>query len=164
MHFQKLCAICGLNVAKSKVKDLGVSIDPEAVQMIKKTYVDPSIKLNEMVPGLKFLRLSDGCKPATATLVYARYQVQQPNGDKTHSVHLYLSKACVTPSLKTKSGCDKLDLGVSTQGLSSEASFYSPESSLPCSQVLTSSPAGSYCLVTPSAPSRLWSATRSCSM
>ena len=32
--------MCGLEVAKAKVADLRTSIDPEAVLMIKKTYVD----------------------------------------------------------------------------------------------------------------------------
>lgn len=35
MHYRD----CGLEVAKSKVTDLGMSINHEEVQMIKKTYV-----------------------------------------------------------------------------------------------------------------------------
>ena len=40
LHFWDHYAICGLEVAMSKVENLGESIDPEAVKMIKKTYVD----------------------------------------------------------------------------------------------------------------------------
>ena len=40
MLFGDRCAMCGLEVAKAKVADLGNSIDPEFVVMIKKTYVD----------------------------------------------------------------------------------------------------------------------------
>ena len=36
MHYGDPCAMCGLEVAKSKVVDLGVSIDHEEVQMLKK--------------------------------------------------------------------------------------------------------------------------------
>ena len=40
MHFGDNCAMCGLEVEKTKVADLGNSIDLEALLMIKKTYVD----------------------------------------------------------------------------------------------------------------------------
>ena len=40
MHFEDRCAMCGLEVAKTKVADLGKNIDPAAVDMIKMTYVD----------------------------------------------------------------------------------------------------------------------------
>ena len=40
MHYGERCAMCGLIVAKSKVADLGISIDHDAVFMIKKTYLD----------------------------------------------------------------------------------------------------------------------------
>ena len=40
MHFGDRCAMCGLEVAKTKVADLGKNIDPAAVDMIKMTYVD----------------------------------------------------------------------------------------------------------------------------
>ena len=40
MHFGDNCAMCGLKVAKSKVADLGMSIDPEVVVIIKNTYIN----------------------------------------------------------------------------------------------------------------------------
>ena len=40
MHFGDRCPMCGLEVAKTKVADLGKHINPEAVPMIKLTYVD----------------------------------------------------------------------------------------------------------------------------
>ena len=40
MHFGDRCAMCGLEVAKTKVAELGKDIDSEAVAMIKMTYVD----------------------------------------------------------------------------------------------------------------------------
>ena len=40
MHFGNRPAMCGLEVAKSKLADLGYTIDPEAALMIKKGYVD----------------------------------------------------------------------------------------------------------------------------
>ena len=40
MHFGDRCAMCNLEVAKAKVADLGQDINPEAVAMIKMTYVD----------------------------------------------------------------------------------------------------------------------------
>ena len=43
MHSGDRCAVCGLEVAKAKVAELGNTIDPEAVVMIKKTYVDDGL-------------------------------------------------------------------------------------------------------------------------
>ena len=40
MHFGDRYAMCGLEVSKTKVADLGQHIDSEAVAMIKMTYVD----------------------------------------------------------------------------------------------------------------------------
>ena len=40
MHFGDRCAMCGLEVAKTKVAELGKDIDSKAVNMIKLTYVD----------------------------------------------------------------------------------------------------------------------------
>ena len=40
MHFEDSCAICSLEVAKSRVADMGKAIDREVVNMIRKTYVD----------------------------------------------------------------------------------------------------------------------------
>ena len=40
MHYGDRCAMCGLEVAKSKVADLGVSMDHVAVLRVKKTDID----------------------------------------------------------------------------------------------------------------------------
>ena len=43
MHFGDRPAACGLEVAKCLVADLGVGIDSEAAEMLKKGYVDDII-------------------------------------------------------------------------------------------------------------------------
>ena len=40
MHFRDRCEMCSLEVAEAKVADLGQDIDPEAVAMMKMTYMD----------------------------------------------------------------------------------------------------------------------------
>ena len=40
MHFGDRCAMCGLEVAKTKVAELGQDINSDAVTMIKMTYVN----------------------------------------------------------------------------------------------------------------------------
>ena len=67
-----------------------------------------SIKPEGVCGGLELLGFWDGGQPASAAVVYARYQLLEPDSQGyTHTVRLLASKARVTPSTKTKtSGSD----------------------------------------------------------
>ena len=61
--------------------------------------VTPDIKFHRAVVPVdveaeyKLLGFWDGGNPASAALIYIRHKLAQPNGEKTHTVRLLMSKA-----------------------------------------------------------------------